>query len=461
MFKKVFILVTVYVFLVGMVTRKELESVKEKVDSPATESTATSETSQIKLTTVYEKTFDEEIVDVIFDTATVTVAEAINMGWKESEFEGVEKTRGKAKITYPKVVFYGKEEWRRTRAIEGYIIASKIVFYDKDGKVKRELRLGGESDYYINVSPNEKYIGVSKQFQKEGEKGKAAMLFDSEGNELLSFEKGQIVSPISDMGFVKYTPTSWDYDGFLIPICIYDLNKRKVVDYETLNPEIPNAEVGGDVFLEEGKYIFSWVSGVKKSVGKLIDVQAGKILWKKEYDFEITGDWRTVAGKEDLELFCMCRKEDYVYDIVALHWNTGEVLWSSRLGAPFSNILIDEYNNIYIAGFGYINSFTPKGKMRWYYEEQEKPVKQFYPYRGTQLTYYITLKLSGDQILSRGIIPEMIKGVWNWKSSEILSLSKKDGKVIKKERFTGKVMMSSKGGKLGIVTNDKVIKILK
>jgi len=148
-------------------------------------------------------------------------------------------------------------------------------------------------------------------------------------------------------------------------------------------------------------------------------------------------------------------------DIIALDWNTGIVLWSSKLDAPLFTIMIDEDNNIYVtSAFGYIASFTPKGEMRWYYEESEKSVKKFYPYWSRALTHYTTVKLSGDKIVSRGIVYD-IENPMNWKSSKILSLSKKDGKITGKEELTGKVMMNSVAGKLGIVTNNNVVKFLK
>ena len=474
---RVFLVLAVCVFLLGMATKAEVEDVKEEIEreakpiATAIESTAESAgaevASELQLTTVFEKTFDEEIVDVIFDTATVSLGEAVVVGWKESAFETDEEAKGKAEIVYPKVLFYGSNEWPN-KDFEGYINTSRIAFCGESGEVEKELRFvevasGKEDEYIVSVSPNEKYISVSK-FQKMGQGGKITMLFDSEGNELLFFEEGHIVPPVSQMGFIKYMPPG-DFGGVIAPICIYDLNKRKVIDYETVGySEIPNAEVGGEIFVGKGKFLFSWVSGVKKSVGKLIDVQSGQVLWKKEYDFEITGDWKAVAGKEDLGVFCSSKSgvSPIHMDIVALDWSAGEVLWSSKLNAPLARILIDIDNNIYVASaFGYITSFTPEGKMRWYYEELEKPVNVFYPRRSMELIHYTSLEFSGERIVSRGIILDMIKGVGNWKSSEILSLSKKDGRVIEKERFEGRVMMSSKAGNLGIVINNKAIKILK
>ena len=46
---------------------------------------------------MYEKTFEDTIVDVIFDT--VTLEEAKAMGWKEEAFSEEEKAKGKDSLS--------------------------------------------------------------------------------------------------------------------------------------------------------------------------------------------------------------------------------------------------------------------------------------------------------------------------------------------------------------------------
>ena len=57
--------------------------------------------SVIKLVPVYEKTFQDTIVDVIFDTATVSISEAKAMGWKEEAFNEEERRRGSLRFLIP------------------------------------------------------------------------------------------------------------------------------------------------------------------------------------------------------------------------------------------------------------------------------------------------------------------------------------------------------------------------
>ena len=61
--------------------------------------------SVIKLIPVHEKTFQDTIVDVIFDTATVSISEAKAMGWKEEAFNEEERAKGELTISYPCVLF--------------------------------------------------------------------------------------------------------------------------------------------------------------------------------------------------------------------------------------------------------------------------------------------------------------------------------------------------------------------
>ena len=79
--------------------------------------------SKVELKVVYEKTFDEPIVNVIFDTATVNIEEAKKRGWKEEGFTNEEKIKGKVLISYPKVVFGVQEARLEAR------------FYDKNAKL--------------------------------------------------------------------------------------------------------------------------------------------------------------------------------------------------------------------------------------------------------------------------------------------------------------------------------------
>ncbi|RKZ21156.1 hypothetical protein DRQ16_03970 [bacterium] len=108
----------------------------------------------IELVTVFERTFNDTIVDVIFDTATVTVKEAKVLGVKglegRDEFEIV-------KLEYPKVVMIGDT----SKKYKGLV--KSIKFLNKKGEVIKEVELKIPGEQCI-LSPNKKLIGVRKTY---------------------------------------------------------------------------------------------------------------------------------------------------------------------------------------------------------------------------------------------------------------------------------------------------------
>jgi len=135
-----------------------------------------SKESGIKLIPVYEKTFEDTIVDVIFDTVTVSLSEAKAMGWKEEAFSEEEKAKGKVTITYP-CVLITKEE---------------IRFLDERGKEKKSINRivkGVKWEGKQGVKIGEGVIKVRKS--KEG--GYLGVVIPREGSTLDGTMKGDLV----------------------------------------------------------------------------------------------------------------------------------------------------------------------------------------------------------------------------------------------------------------------------
>ena len=117
-----------------------------------------SKESGIKLIPVYEKTFEDTIVDVIFDTVTVSLSEAKAMGWKEEAFSEEEKAKGKVTITYPCVLITkeeirflderGKEKKSINRIVKGVKWEGKQGVKVGEGVIKVRKSKGGE---YLGV----------------------------------------------------------------------------------------------------------------------------------------------------------------------------------------------------------------------------------------------------------------------------------------------------------------------
>lgn len=131
--------------------------------------------SQIRLETVYEKTFEDTIVDVVFDTATVSLEEAMKMGWKEEAFGEEERLLRKGVIFYPKVII--------TKDSNGKL----LKFYNYEGKRKKVLKIKRHAE--VTISQNSKYLGVTTPTKWHGGDHESKFeMIDANGNMLWEIE---------------------------------------------------------------------------------------------------------------------------------------------------------------------------------------------------------------------------------------------------------------------------------
>jgi len=136
--------------------------------------------SKLTLIPVYEKTFEDTIVDVIFDTVTVTLNKAKAMGWKEEAFSEEEKAKGKVTVPYPKVVFIGTP----------FPMASKvkgIKFYNQQGNLIKYVNVQKKERVYM--SPNKKYILIGKWPDVDHPERQGGKLYNSHGDILTTFNR--------------------------------------------------------------------------------------------------------------------------------------------------------------------------------------------------------------------------------------------------------------------------------
>jgi len=148
--------------------------------------------SGIKLIPVYEKTFEDTIVDVIFDTATVSLDKAKAMGWKEEAFSEEEKVRGKVKISYPKVVFIGSPFPKDSKVKE-------IKFFNQKGSLMKFLKVKKMEKVYI--SSNSEYILIGKWPDENHIESRGGELYNSNGDILKTFNN-YFPLAVSDNGYV-------------------------------------------------------------------------------------------------------------------------------------------------------------------------------------------------------------------------------------------------------------------
>ncbi len=220
------------------------------------------EEGEIELVPVYEKTFPDTIVDVIFDTATVSIEEAKNLGWKVEVIPENEKKDGKMKISYLKVVFIGKK---------GFPEQQKMKFLDRYGNTIKII--SGKGAERIIYSTNGKYILKALRYDSDRDSGGGAILFDNNGNVIWEKQEG-VFRAVSDNG---YTATGFiSPEGSSYPFQIFDPTGKKIKEINLPDWGIFDAGVGANkeyfIFAFRGKAGFD-------STGIMIVKETGEIIF--------------------------------------------------------------------------------------------------------------------------------------------------------------------------------------
>jgi len=190
--------------------------------------------SKLTLIPVYEKTFEDTIVDVIFDTVTVTLNEAKAMGWKEEAFNEEEKVRGRVRIDYAKIIIFKK----KTREYIG--------FFDWRGKeVKKYIT---KPDAIALVSLNGKFIGITTPI--ECSKGECETRFT------MMTDKGDVIWEIEGLGTGPYEPSPDGKWAIGLPSVEVAEAPLEIYNKNGLFKKIENPYGGCDyVFSNNGQYL--------------------------------------------------------------------------------------------------------------------------------------------------------------------------------------------------------------
>jgi outer membrane protein assembly factor BamB len=240
-----------------------------------------SQEKNIELEVIYEKTFDEPIVDVIFDTATVKIEEAKRMGWKENAFSDEEKSKGKVLVSYPKVVLIsrGRELTWLPDERRGFYETKRIQFYDKNGKIIKIVDIKEETGL-IHFSWNKKYMVIATYPSENGFSSKGGIVYDINGNKIWEVKN---VSPlaISNEGYI--IATSGDWGG--VPVAggnffIYDTNGKLITIIK--NPDSTKVMPYYAQFSKDGEYALLIFNMEDKPTIFFLITKKGEILWRKD-----------------------------------------------------------------------------------------------------------------------------------------------------------------------------------
>jgi len=328
----------------------------------------------IELEVIYEKTFDEPVVDVIFDTATVTIEEAKMMGWKNLEGK---KDDERIKIEYPKVIFIPEKISYRKDDTQ----IKEIRFYNKKGELIKKLQV--ETDWSkrekVVISPNGKYIGISKQPTEDNPENTGGVLYKADGT--LIWEKKTKDSPIavSDEGYVLSGELDWKPEGTDGSFFIYNPEGEKIKTIE--NPyRKENIGKGFGKFSNDGKYVILMFTNYKNSIIQLI-TKSGDILWENEIKYKCNipneFDLQENVGLIATTTQVMDGYKEYIFFI---EWNGGLkwVIPLENLGRAIIIKIFSESKKACIVSTSCdiycINLLT--GETLWKYKESWAPLKR-------------------------------------------------------------------------------------
>ena len=416
------------------------------------------ETSKIELIPVYEKTFDDTIVDVIFDTATVSIEEAKKMGWKDIAFREEEKRDGRVRIEYPKMVFLsrGRELGWYSPEIRSSYYLKEIRFYNKKGKLLSTLGIGSKGDEWVHISANNKYVLISRIPAEYNPEYSGGILYNNEGKRICEIN-GPTPIAVSDEGYMVAAYLDWQ-----VPpepggsFYIYNPSGKLIKTIK--NPDKEKTAPLFAKYSKDGEYavlVFK-ATTFPPTVICLIK-KTGEIMWKKEFP-----EFRFSAREEEID-FLSDEGIIGVFDLVRIlpsreSWKTfilnvdlqGKLAWKIPLpirGNMIVKIVGNTKKVLVTSTNGYLWCINMiHGQMLWNHIEKWAPDKR----RNWQVPFYVELKIVENNLYIIG------KQGRNWQSSTVFIFNENNGSLLKKIDYPGeKITFVKIGEKMGIINMTK------
>jgi len=314
--------------------------------------------AKIELVPVYEKTFEDTIIDVIFDETEITVEEAKALGWRGLDEKGSEE---KTTIIYPKAV----------------VKKGKIEFLDEKGTVKKSFSLVPLKDskprITVNFSKTRKFIGVvksRKEFTMLNDHGELLWRTDISrvgyGWPYISPD-GQYIVCVGDItgDFTDYYPSVWDKNGFVSGLVKEDERTK----YELLHLDFTkNGEFFVVTFHQKG---YTMKEGYLDSLILCLFDRRGNKIWQK------------VVGRGHGGYVSISEKGNYIgvviwpidakYQELYLYKQNSNFCWKNRISLGGSRLVFskDEKNLVVVCGKASIYYYSiNSGQIQWEFLEK-------------------------------------------------------------------------------------------
>ncbi|KPJ71233.1 hypothetical protein AMJ52_08795 [candidate division TA06 bacterium DG_78] len=410
------------------------------------------EKPKIELSVVYEKTFDDTVVDVIFDTATVSIEEAKQMGWKEGALTIEDKAKGKVLVSYPKVVFVSRGRelgWYVPESQGSSYYVKELRFYDKYSRLQRKLDIRFEEGFeFIHLSPQKKYILVSKMPSEYNPEYSGGSLYDCVGKRIWEIA-GPTPIAVSDEGYAVAAHLDWQ-----VPpnpggdFYIYDSEGKLISTIE--NPDKNKTSPLFGEYSKDGDYaVISFHAGTVPPTIFLLITKEGKILWQKELPEN------SFPGRSE-EIDILPNKGIGVTNAFFINWQ-GNLKWkySLNLGGNKGCIFSQDEMRFYVyTTYGYLYSFDVySGSIIWEHREPWSP--QGIPRLIDKVPWFVEMQEQAQYIVVKGAITNWT----SWHSSKVFLFDSRTGELkIEIEYPDKKIFLSSHNGIIFVIdaANNKV-----
>ena len=390
--------------------------------------------SVIKLIPVYEKTFQDTIVDVVFDTATVSISEAKAMGWKTSLLSEKERKKGEVKVSYPKTVFISDEFYG-----DGSAYRTEARIYNENGEIVKMIRTRHHRENFT-FSANGEYILLAR-LPIESEPGwMGGSLYKTDGTQIWEKYDGGFPRTVSSDGYVAaLSYPSWEGcpPGDYI---IYDSTGQEVAIIK--NP-YKGLVIGSAIakFSKDGEYLLVGFTDTHTKSTFILTTKKGEILWSKEYTYDSFHSISEIdifnklgiAGIFDEYERSLSNEEVRKYYAFFIDWE-GNLKWTVPLeirGNMIVKISEDKEKVYIVSSIGYLWCIkVNNGEILWTHRESWAPDPlakgKGWPW---EVPRFRKLKIKGDHLYIIG------KQGRNWHSSTLFVFDGENGKLLKKVEY--------------------------
>jgi len=368
----------------------------------------------------------------------MSIETAKSLGWEEEYVDRV-KTRGELKIEYPSIVKISRRgeevSFHAARTKNSSYYVKELGFYNSDNSILRSIPISWEKGFeYIYLSPQKKYLLLSKQPTEYKPDYSGGVLYDTKGTKIVEIQGPSPVA-VSDEGLMIAANLDWG-DTYQTGGSFYLYNKNGHLIKEIENPDKEKSAVFFAKFSPNGEFaILSFSgSGAKPTYLYIID-KNGEILGHCDLP-----EYRFSSRLEEMAEF---KNEGFAVILdkisagtLALDWKQylfffdwkGNLKWQVPLeirGEMVVKFSIDGSKVYVISCGGYLWCVDTKdGNILWKHKEAWAPAPgpSRWPW---DVPMFRELEIREDKVFIIG------KEGWDWDSSTLFVFDGKTGNLLK------------------------------